>query len=121
MPFLEESKVWASSAGGFKASENRAVAGEFSAGFSCKRSSALGTLLVASVRSPAASVVGASVSSGTRFASGSSSAATFSATGADEATARGLEYVAACATIVVGGQKLNHIPMKRTIERMVCL
>ena len=35
-----------SSAGGFKASENRAVAGEFPAGFSCKRSSALGTVLV---------------------------------------------------------------------------
>ena len=65
--------------------------------------------------------VGPSVSSGTRFASGSSSAAAFSSTSADGPTVAGSEGVAACTTIIVGEEKLNHIPRKRAIGRTACL
>jgi len=96
------------------------VDGEFPAGFNCKRSSALGTLLVVAVGGLMASGGGPSVSSGTRFASGSSSAAAFSSTSVDESTVVGSEGVAACATIIIGGEKLNHIPSKRAIGRTAC-
>ena len=118
MALRGESCVRASSAGGFKASENRAVAGEFLAGFSCKRSSARGTLLVVAVGGLVASSAGPSVSSGTRFESGSSSAAAFSSTSVDGSTVADSEGVAACPTI--GVEKLNHIPRKRAIGRMAC-
>ena len=120
MAFLEGSCVWVSSAGGFKASENRAVAGELPAGFSCKRSSALGTLLVVAGGGLVGSGGGPSVSSGTRFSSGSSSAAVFSSTSVDGSAVAGSEGVAACTTIIEGAEKLNHIPRKRAIGRMAC-
>ena len=60
---------------------------------------------------------GPSVSSGTRFASGSSSAAAFSSTRIDESALAGSEEVAACTTIIEGADKLNHIPRKRAIGR----
>jgi hypothetical protein len=107
-----------SSAGGFKASENRAVAGD--AGFSCKRSSALGTLLVVDAGELLASGGGPSVSSGTRFASGSSSAAAFSSASVDGSTVTGTEGGPACATIIVGAQKLSHTPRKRATGRTAC-
>ena len=112
--------MWVSSAGGFKASENRAVAGELPAGFSCKRSSVLGTVLVVAGGGLVASGGGPSVSSGTRFSSGSSSAAAFSSTSVDRLAVAGSEGVAACTTIIEGEEKLNHIPRKSAIGRTAC-
>ena len=63
---------------------------------------------------------GLSVSSGTRFSSGSSSAAAFSSTSVDGSTVASSDGVAACTTIIVGAKKLNHIPRKRAIERTAC-
>lgn len=106
-----------SSAGGFKLSENRAVVGD--AGFSCKRSSVLGTLLVVVFGWLAASGGGPSVSSGTKFASGSSSAVVFSSASVDRSTVAGAEEVPACATII-GAEKLSHTPRKRASGRTAC-
>ena len=120
MALRGESCVRASSAGGFKASENRAAAGEFLAGSICMRSSARGTLLDVAVGGLVDSGAGPSVSSGTRLASGSSSAAAFSSTSVDESSVAGSVNVAACPTIIVGAEKLNHIPKKRAIGRTPC-
>lgn len=109
----------ASSAGGFKASEKRAVAGEFPAGFSCKRSSARGTLLVRMEGELVPSVAGPTVSSGTRLSSGSSAAGAFSSRSVDGSAMAGSERVAACPTI--GRERLSHIPRKSAIGRAACL
>lgn len=109
-----------SSAGGFKASENRAVAGELPAGFSSKRSSALGTLLVVAFGGLVASGGGPSVSSGTRLASGSSSAAVFSSASADGSTVAGVGGVPASAVIIIGSEKLRHTPRKSASGRTAC-
>ena len=105
-----------SSAGGFKASEKRTVAGELPAGFSCMRSSVLGTVLVVVFDELAVSGGGPSVSSGTRFASGSSSATAFSSTIIVGAVVVDFEGVAACAAIA-GMEKLNPMARKRAIKR----
>ena len=118
--FRDGSCVRESSAGGFKASENRAAVGEFPAGFSCKRSSALGTLLVVAGGELVGSGGGPSVSSGTRFSSGSSSAAVFSSTSVDGSAVAGSEGVAACATIIEGAEKVTHIPRISTTGRTAC-
>ena len=65
-------------------------------------------------------VAGSSVSSGTKLGSGSSSDAVFSSPRADGGTTVALERVAACNTVVVGAQKLTHIPMKRMIGKTAC-
>ena len=63
---------------------------------------------------------GPSVSRGTRFASGSSSVAAVSSTSVDGSTVAGSEGVAACTTIIIGAEKLSHIPRKRAIGRTAC-
>ena len=108
-----------SSAGGFKASENRTVAGELPAGFSCKRSSALGTLLGVALGGLEISGGAPSVSSGTRFASGSSSAAVGSSPGVDGSIVVGVGGDPACATII-GPINVSHAPRKRANERPAC-
>ena len=105
-----------SSAGGFKASENRTVAGELSAGFNCMRSSVLGTVLVVVFEELAASGGGPSVSSGTRFSSGSSSAAALSSAIVEGATVVDFAGAVAC-TAIAGTEKLNHRLRKRAIRR----
>ena len=84
------------------------------------RSSVLGTLLVVAVEGLEASGGGPSVSSGTRFASGSSSSAAFSSAIVEGAAAVDFEGVVAC-TAIAGTEKLNHRLRKRAIGRTACL
>jgi hypothetical protein len=81
------------------------------------RSSVLGTLLVDAFEGLEASGGGPSVSSGTRFASGSSSSVAFSSSiVVAGAPIVDVEGVIAC-TAIAGAEKLNHRLRKRAIRR----
>jgi hypothetical protein len=108
-----------SSAGGFKASENRTVAGELPTGFGCKRSSALGTLLSVALEGLVISGGAPSVSSGTRFASGSSSAAVGSSASVDGSVVVGAGGDPAFATII-GPESDSHATRKSATVRTPC-
>ncbi len=84
------------------------------------RSSVLGTVLVVAFVGLEASDGGPSVSSGTIFASGSSSSAAFSSAIVEGAVVVDFEGVVACIAIA-GTEKLNHRLRKRAIGRTVCL
>ena len=63
---------------------------------------------------------GPSVSSGTRFSSGSSSPATDSSLSKEGSAVAGLGGDAASTTIIEGAEKLRHIPRKRANRRTEC-